>query len=244
MSTTKFKEIQTSAELLNSFVQGPGNTSDLAKIASIDGNTLKYDGLAADVTPAWKDAKLLSYIHLDLKDRKPEQQEKLFVAFNNGQLSLHHRDGQTETKPLLGHVLTSEQYLHNNFKLTANAENIEQIYNLISDIKTSITKTDLLTIAESIKAIILPEKSEQTYLEMVRKEEENKIKFAALETLITDIVSSGNLTTGSVAVADISEAIDLLTKNGFELTTQPALDMTTMTNFTISFKEISEESNI
>lgn len=172
------KDMNT-VELLTSFNVGQGKTVELPTFASIEGNVLKYNGLTANVTSAWKDAILLMHTNNLLKDQPSQRQEKLFAAYNESRLSLNHnpnQDGKT-VKPIAGHVLTSTEYLHNCVKLAANVDTLESIYDLVTSVTSSQTKAELLDVLTAIQGFIVTDSQRSTIEVLAAKEESfNKVK--------------------------------------------------------------------
>lgn len=193
-----FKEMNT-VELLSSFAVGQGKTSELPNFASLEAGSLKYGQLQATVSQAWIESFVLMNLHSNLKDRNPEQQAKLFAAYNDGRLSLNHTVESTTTgnkKPLGGHYLTSEQYYSNMVKLSTNVENVESILTVVKEAiaNSKATKDDLITALFTIRdSITPPDKLEVLYTLQDKEEKFNLLKeqFASLDVNLT-IVSDNS----------------------------------------------------
>lgn len=193
-----FKDMSTT-ELLTSFSVGQGKTSELPNFTSLDNGSLKYGQLAATVSQAWIESFVLMNLHSNLKDRNPEQQAKLFAAYNDGRLSLNHTVESTTSgtkKPLGGHYLTSEQYYSNMVKLSTTVENVDAILSVVKEAigNTKVTKDDLITALFTIRdSITPPDKLEVFYTLQDKEEKFNLLKeqFASLDVNLT-IVSDNS----------------------------------------------------
>lgn len=183
-----FKEMNT-VELLTSFNSGQGKTSSLPEIASLENNVLSYDGLSAEVTPAWQGAFILMNLHSNLKDAPRERQQKLFNQYATGALSLNHNPGTTEKQPLTGHYLTADQYYSNVVRSAATYDNINAILEIANEILDSdkpATKEGMKASLEAIKTLITPVSKLEVYVELREKE----LAFGAIKKAIEGIASS------------------------------------------------------
>lgn len=183
-----FKDMTTN-ELLTSFAVGQGKTNEIPNFASLEAGELKYSGLTANVSQSWIESFVLMNLHSNLKDRLPEQQAKLFAAYNEGRLSLNHSietATSSNKKPLAGHYLTSEQYYANMVKLSTTVENIETILSTVKEAisNNKATKDELISALFTIHNIITPpEKLEVFYTLQDKEEKFNLLKeqFASLD---------------------------------------------------------------
>jgi hypothetical protein len=205
-----YKEM-TTPELLSSFNCGQGKTSAITKFANIANGVLTYNSLNAEVTTSWLEAFVLMNLHRDLKDSSDERQARLFKVYNEGRLSLNHSlsdDTAPKTKtPLMGHVLTANEYYNNCLKLAANFETVKSINLIVLDAlnDTTATKQSLVDTLAKIQTFIINDTQEVTFNQMVEKEQNfEKVKtevsgFAELiylsETKIKAIVKPVNLDT-------------------------------------------------
>jgi hypothetical protein len=210
-----------SKELLTSFDLGQGKTVDLPTFASVDGTTIRYNGLSANVTEAWKDAYLLMQLHRDLKDAPSQRQEKLFDAYSEGRLSLNHNvsNDSTVKKPLAGHYLTSAEYKANCFKLNATPDTLQQIDTTIASISSNSTKESLLKVISEIASLVVTDTQRATINTLREKEQ----VFAAVQNELEAIgakVTIVNDTTikVSIAVGNVDKAITVCSDLAFKQT--------------------------
>lgn len=213
-----FKEM-TNVELLTSFNSGQGKTLEIPNFASLENGTLKYGQLTANVTPAWQEAYVLMQLHSGLKDRTPEQQAKLFTAYNEGRLSLNHTSDSKESKPMANHYLTSEDYLNNVIHLSGNKNTVTTILELVESVlsDSKATKEQLLTTLTDIKNTILPVSKLEVYETLKAKEEKFQTiadEFIELEQTVVSIISDNSFKV-SVKPAIMDAAVKLAAENGF-----------------------------
>lgn len=217
-----FKDMDT-VELLTSFSVGQGKTNEIPNFASIEAGNLKYGQLQATISQSWLESFALMNLHSNLKDRNPEQQAKLFAAYNEGRLSLNHTVESTSTggkKPLGGHYLTSEQYYSNMVKLSANVETVESILTVVKEAlgNTKGTKDDLITALFTIRDAITPPDKLETFYTLQEKEEKfNLLKeqFASLDVNLT--IVSDNSFKVNVKPALMDSTVVEAGKNGYNV---------------------------
>jgi hypothetical protein len=178
-----------SVELLTSFNVGQGKTVELPTFASVDNETVKYNGLTAVVTQAWKDSMLLMAIHSNLKDAPSQRQEKLFDAYNEGRLSLNHNlESDGVKKPLSGHYLTAAEYKANALKLNANVDTIASIEQLVNGVSSTSTKDSLMQVISAIARLAFTDEQLTTFNTLSAKE-------AVFSTVQNEVESIGGKVT-------------------------------------------------
>jgi hypothetical protein len=217
-----FKDMST-VELLSSFAVGQGKTSELPSFTSLEDGQLNYSGLSANVSQAWIESFVLMNLHSNLKDRNPEQQAKLFSAYNDGRLSLNHTVESNSTgnkKPLGGHYLTSEQYYSNMVKLSTNVETVENILSTVKEalLNTKATKDELISALFTIRdSITPPDKLEVFYTLQEKEEKFNLLKeqFASLDVNLT--IVSDNSFKVNVKPALMDNTVIEAGKNGYNV---------------------------
>jgi hypothetical protein len=209
-----------SVELLTSFNVGQGKTVELPTFASVDAETVKYNGLSATVTQAWKDSMLLMAIHSNLKDAPSQRQEKLFDAYNEGRLSLNHNlESDGVKKPLTGHYLTATEYKANCLKLNANVDTFTAIEQLVNGIASTSTKDSLMQVIASIARLVITDVQLTTFNTLSAKEAifstvQNELEaIGGKVTIVNDTTIKVN-----VAVSNVDNALKVLTELQFKQT--------------------------
>ena len=146
----------TSRELLLSNAVGIGKTDSLPDIASLENGKLTYSGHSVEVTQVWQESYLLMALHTKLKDLTPTKQEELLNAYSENRLALTHKfDNQPIVKtPVTGHYLSSDSLLSSFFN-KVQAETVQDLFNLLSSLDSSMTKDGLLSAIASAKALIV-----------------------------------------------------------------------------------------
>ena len=216
-----FKQMNA-IELLTSFDNGQGKTNELPAISSLDNETLTYNGMTAQVTPAWQQAYILMQVNKDLKDRASDKQASLISAWNEGRLTMNHNtsigtDTKASKKPLVGHVLTSESYYNNLFTIAASGELLQSIYRLATNVSESTNKADLLAKLGTIANSIVTVDQMQVYHTIEAKEAAiktvvNKLKEAGMDAI--RLLSETQLV-GNVALASIGAVQACLEEVGY-----------------------------
>jgi hypothetical protein len=197
-----------SIELLTSFNVGQGKTVELPSFASVNDETVRYDGLTATVTQAWKDSMLLMAIHSNLKDAPSQRQEKLFDAYNEGRLSLNHNlESDGVKKPLTGHYLTASEYKANALKLNANVDTITAIEALVNNVSSTSTKDSLMQVISSIARLVFTDEQLTTFNTLSAKEAifstvQNELEaIGGKVTIVNDTTIKVNISVSSVDIA-------------------------------------------
>ena len=197
-----------SVELLTSFNVGQGKTVELPSFASVADETVKYNGLSATVTQAWKDSMLLMAIHSNLKDAPSQRQQKLFDAYNEGRLSLNHNlESDSVKKPLTGHYLTASEYKNNCLKLNANIDTLTAIETLVNNISSTATKESLNQVIAAISRLVISDEQLTTFNTLAEKEAifstvQNELEaIGGKVTIINDTTIKVNISVSSVDIA-------------------------------------------
>lgn len=212
-------------------------------IFDITGNGFSVNGTEQNLNVA------IASFYVQAFDNKTVTLEDLITFSAAGVISakqlscLESESKPTTKKPLPGHNITSSEYLKNAFTLAATPGVIEQIYNLLHGLKATDNKADILATTATALALILTPEQEAGLANMIAEEEAFAKRFEALSVYFTDIKSSGTLSTGTVKVSDIQEAVALLTANGLELVGVPPLNIETLT-FKVTFKPVDVANNI
>lgn len=152
------KTFETSRELLLSNSIGIGKTDHIPTIASLSGTDLTYNGYSVTVSPVWVESYALMSIHTKLKDLPNHKQQELLNAYSENRLALTHKfDAAPVAKTAItGHYLSSDSLLASYFaKVTA--ENIQELFNLLNSLDSSMTKDSLLSAIAEAKALIVTE---------------------------------------------------------------------------------------
>jgi hypothetical protein len=217
-----FKEM-SNVELLTSFNSGQGKTMEIPSFASLENGTLKYGQLTANVSPAWQEAYILMQLHSGLKDRNPDQQGKLFAAYNEGRLSLNHTSESKPTKTLDNHYLSSEDYLNNVIHLSGNKNTVNAILELVESVlsDSKATKEQLLATLTDVKNTILPVDKLQVYETLKAKEERFETiadEFIELDNTVINILSDNSFKISiKPAITSMDNAVKLAAENGFSV---------------------------
>lgn len=152
------KTFNTSAELLASNNVGIGKTDHIPTIACISGTDLTYNNYSVTVSPVWVEAYALMSIHTKLKDLPDHKQQELLNAYAENRLALTHKfDNQPIVKtPVTGHYLSSDSLLSSYFS-KVTAEDVQELFKLLSGLDSSMTKDSLLSAIAEAKALIVTE---------------------------------------------------------------------------------------
>lgn len=165
------KTFETSAELLSSNSVGIGKTDHIPTIACIAGTDLTYNNYSVTVSPVWVEAYALMSIHTKLKDLPDHKQQELLNAYSENRLALTHKfDNQPIVKtPVAGHYLSSDSLLSSYFD-KVQSETIQELFNLLSSLDSSMTKDTLLSAIASAKALIVTDEQLQAVKALENKE--------------------------------------------------------------------------
>lgn len=165
------KTFETSRDLLLSNSIGIGKTDHLPDIASLESGRLTYAGHSVDVTQVWQESYLLMALHTKLKDLTPVKQVELLNAYSENRLALTHKfDNQPAVKtPVAGHYLSSDSLLSSYFN-KVTAETVQELFNLLSGLDSSMTKDSLLSAIASAKALIITDSQLETVKALEAKE--------------------------------------------------------------------------
>jgi hypothetical protein len=150
------KTFNTSAELLASNSIGIGKTDHIPAIASLEDNTLSYNGFSVAVSPVWVESYALMSVHTKLKDLPNHKQQELLTAFSENRLALTHK---FDTAPVVktavaGHYLSSDALLSSYFS-KVSAETVQELFTALNSANASMTKDSLLALITSAKALIV-----------------------------------------------------------------------------------------
>jgi hypothetical protein len=150
------KTFNTSAELLASNSIGIGKTDHIPAIASLEDNTLSYNGFSVTVSPVWVESYALMSVHTKLKDLPNHKQQELLTAFSENRLALTHKFDAVPTvkTAITGHYLSSDALLSSYFALV-EATTVQDLFNLLLSVKDGMTKEVILSIIQSAKDMIV-----------------------------------------------------------------------------------------
>lgn len=146
----------SSSDLLASNSIGIGKTDHIPAIASLEDNTLSYNGFSVAVSPVWVEAYALMSVHTKLKDLPNHKQQELLLAFSENRLALTHK---FDTAPVVktaitGHYLSSDALLSSYFS-KVSAETVQELFTALNSANASMTKDSLLALITSAKALIV-----------------------------------------------------------------------------------------
>jgi hypothetical protein len=146
----------SSSDLLASNSIGIGKTDHIPAIASLEDNTLSYNGFSVAVSPVWVEAYALMSVHTKLKDLPNHKQQELLLAFSENRLALTHK---FDTAPVVktaitGHYLSSDALLSSYFT-KVSAETVQELFTALNSANASMTKDSLLALITSAKALIV-----------------------------------------------------------------------------------------
>ena len=165
------KNFNTSSELLASNSIGIGKTDHIPTIASLQDNTLAYNGFNVTVSPVWIESYALMSVHTKLKDLPNHKQQELLTAFSENRLALTHKfDAAPVVKTAVtGHYLSSDALLSSYFN-KVDSTKIEELYHLLSSVSSTLTKDAILNIAQSARDLIVTDEQFQAVKALEAKE--------------------------------------------------------------------------
>jgi hypothetical protein len=146
----------SSSDLLASNSIGIGKTDHIPAIASLEDNTLSYNGFSVAVSPVWVESYALMSVHTKLKDLPNHKQQELLTAFSENRLALTHKFDAVPTvkTEITGHYLSSDALLSSYFALV-EATTVQDLFNLLLSVKDGMTKEVILSIIQSAKDMIV-----------------------------------------------------------------------------------------
>ena len=146
----------SSSDLLASNSIGIGKTDHIPAIASLEDNTLSYNGFSVAVSPVWVESYALMSVHTKLKDLPNHKQQELLTAFSENRLALTHKfDAVPVVKTAVaGHYLSSDALLSSYFS-KVSAETVQELFTALNSANASMTKDSLLALITSAKALIV-----------------------------------------------------------------------------------------
>jgi hypothetical protein len=150
------KTFASSSELLASNSVGIGKTDHIPAIGALQDNTLSYNGFSVAVSPVWVESYALMSVHTKLKDLPNHKQQELLVAFSENRLALTHKFDAAPTvkTAITGHYLSSDALLSSYFS-KVSAETIQELFNLLSEVNSSLTKEVILNFIQLAKDLIV-----------------------------------------------------------------------------------------
>lgn len=165
------KTFNTSSELLASNSIGIGKTDHIPAIATLQDNSLVYNGFSVTVSPVWVESYALMSVHTKLKDLPNHKQQELLLAFSENRLALTHKfDSSPVVKTAIkGHYKTSDDLLSSYFALV-DATTIQDLFNLLLTVKDGMTKDVILDIIKSARDMIVSPEQLQAVTDLEAKE--------------------------------------------------------------------------
>jgi hypothetical protein len=165
------KTFNTSSDLLASNSIGIGKTDHIPAIASLEDNTLSYNGFSVAVSPVWVESYALMSVHTKLKDLPNHKQQELLLAFSENRLALTHK---FDTAPVVktaitGHYLSSDALLSSYFS-KVDAITVQDLFNLLLTVKEGMTKDVILGIVQSARDMIVSPDQLQAVSDLEAKE--------------------------------------------------------------------------
>jgi hypothetical protein len=178
------KTFNNSAELLSSNSVGIGKTDHIPAIASLEAGRLSYNGHAVDVSPVWVESYALMSVHTKLKDLPNHKQQELLTAFSENRLALTHKfDAVPAVKSaIVGHYLSSDALLSSYFA-KVDAVTVQDLFNLLLNIKDGMTKDTILSIVQSARDMIISPDQLQAVTALEAKEKGLILGRNTLETV-------------------------------------------------------------
>ena len=178
------KTFETSAELLSSNSVGIGKTDHIPTIACISGTDLTYNNYSVTVSQIWIEAYALMSIHTKLKDLPDHKQQELLNAYSENRLALTHKfDAAPVSKTAVaGHYLSSDSLLASYFS-KVTAETVQELFDLLSTLDSSMTKDTLLSAIASAKALIITDSQLEAVKALEAKEKGLILGRNTLETV-------------------------------------------------------------
>jgi hypothetical protein len=165
------KTFNTSSDLLASNSIGIGKTDHIPAIASLEDNTLSYNGFSVAVSTVWVESYALMSVHTKLKDLPNHKQQELLLAFSENRLALTHKfDAVPAVKTAItGHYLSSDALLSSYFN-KVDSTKIEELYHLLSSVNSTLTKDVILNITQSARDLIVTNEQWETVKALENKE--------------------------------------------------------------------------
>jgi hypothetical protein len=165
------KTFNSSSELLASNSVGIGKTDHIPSIASLQDNTLSYNGFNVTVSPVWVESYALMSVHTKLKDLPNHKQQELLLAFSENRLALTHKfDSSPVVKTAItGHYLSSDALLSSYFsKITYDT--VGEVFSTLNSANASMSKDNLLALIANAKALIVTEEQLEAVKALEAKE--------------------------------------------------------------------------
>jgi hypothetical protein len=174
----------SSSDLLASNSIGIGKTDHIPAIASLEDNTLSYNGFSVAVSPVWVESYALMSVHTKLKDLPNHKQQELLTAFSENRLALTHKFDAVPTvkTEITGHYLSSDALLSSYF-VKVDAITVQDLFNLLLSVKDGMTKEVILSIIQSAKDMIVSPEQLQAVSVLEGKEKGLILGRSALETV-------------------------------------------------------------
>lgn len=209
------KTFTSSSELLSSNSIGIGKTDHIPSIATLQDNSLSYNGFSVTVSPVWVESYALMSVHTKLKDLPNHKQQELLTAFSENRLALTHKfDAVPAVKSAIaGHYLSSDAFLSSYFD-KVDAVTVQDLFNLLLTVKDGMTKDVILGIVQSARDMIVTPEQLQAVTVLEEKEKaliEARQKLEAVGCADITFTSENSLT----AIANYGVA-DKIVKEGVE----------------------------
>jgi hypothetical protein len=161
----------SSSDLLASNSIGIGKTDHIPAIASLEDNTLSYNGFSVAVSPVWVESYALMSVHTKLKDLPNHKQQELLTAFSENRLALTHKFDAVPTvkSAIAGHYLSSDALLSSYFA-KVDAITVQDLFNLLLTVKDGMTKDVIISIVQSARDMIVSPEQLQVVSDLEAKE--------------------------------------------------------------------------
>jgi hypothetical protein len=161
----------SSSDLLASNSIGIGKTDHIPAIASLEDNTLSYNGFSVAVSPVWVESYALMSVHTKLKDLPNHKQQELLTAFSENRLALTHKFDAVPTvkSAITGHYLSSDALLSSYFA-KVDAVTVQDLFNLLLTVRDGMTKDVILGIVQSARDMIVSPEQLQVVSDLEAKE--------------------------------------------------------------------------
>jgi hypothetical protein len=174
----------SSSDLLASNSIGIGKTDHIPAIASLEDNTLSYNGFSVAVSPVWVESYALMSVHTKLKDLPNHKQQELLTAFSENRLALTHKfDAVPVVKTAVaGHYLSSDALLSSYFA-KVDAITVQDLFNLLLTVKDGMTKDVIISIVQSARDMIVSPEQLQAVTALEAKEKGLILGRNTLETI-------------------------------------------------------------
>ena len=174
----------SSSDLLASNSIGIGKTDHIPAIASLEDNTLSYNGFSVAVSPVWVESYALMSVHTKLKDLPNHKQQELLTAFSENRLALTHKFDAVPTvkSAIAGHYLSSDALLSSYFN-KVDAITVQDLFNLLLTVKDGMTKDVIISIVQSARDMIVSPEQLQVVSDLEAKEKGLILGRNTLETV-------------------------------------------------------------